>query len=174
MGVRFPSPAPTSLMSDLPYGFDSFVGRVVVWSRDDAIARIGFVDDEAPWRAPSGRAERALVSQLQRYFDNPRHQIKGARLLPASTRLQETFRALLLGTVAGELLSYATVAMLLGTSPRAVGGLCASNPYPIVVPCHRVIAKNGLGGYTGPHSARDNLALKRRLIDHERAAIAAS
>jgi len=48
----------------------------------------------------------------------------------------------------GEVISYGELAKALGTSPRAIGGAMKRNPYPIVVPCHRVVSKNGLGYYT--------------------------
>lgn len=155
-------------MDSAPYSCETFVGRLAVWSKDKTVTRVGFIDEDEPWRKPSNQTERAIISKFLHYFDNPRYLIKGVRLLPAPTDMQAAFRALLRATSVGELLSYATVAHLLGTSPRAVGGLCASNIYPIIIPCHRIIAKDGLGGYTGPYGADKNLAIKRRLIDHER------
>lgn len=170
MGVRFPSPAPPGMAA--PYSFESFVGRLGVWEEERTILQIGFLGKGEPHRKPSGRGEKSVVSQLQGYFEDPTRRVRlAARLLPPETDMQGAFRRLLGDTTAGELLTYSTVARMLGTSARAVGGLCASNPYPIIVPCHRVIAKTGLGGYTGPHDSRKNLALKRRLIAHERAAI---
>ncbi|MDV3104149.1 methylated-DNA--protein-cysteine methyltransferase [Thermococcus waiotapuensis] len=48
----------------------------------------------------------------------------------------------------GSVITYGALAKALGTSPRAIGGAMRRNPYPIVVPCHRVVAKNGIGYYT--------------------------
>jgi methylated-DNA-[protein]-cysteine S-methyltransferase len=48
----------------------------------------------------------------------------------------------------GEVITYGELARRLNTSPRAVGGAMMRNPYPIVVPCHRVVASNGIGNYT--------------------------
>jgi len=48
----------------------------------------------------------------------------------------------------GEVITYGELAKMLNSSPRAVGGAMRRNPYPIVVPCHRVVASNGLGNYT--------------------------
>jgi methylated-DNA-[protein]-cysteine S-methyltransferase len=49
----------------------------------------------------------------------------------------------------GETRSYGELAASIGSGPRAVGGACGKNPIPIVIPCHRVLAKSGLGGYSG-------------------------
>ena len=49
----------------------------------------------------------------------------------------------------GETRCYGDLAAAIGSAPRAVGGACGRNPIPIVIPCHRVLAKAGLGGYSG-------------------------
>jgi len=65
----------------------------------------------------------------------------------------------------GETLTYGDLAADLGTAPIAVGRACGRNPAPILVPCHRVVASDGsLRGYSEP----GGVALKRRLLDHER------
>jgi len=66
----------------------------------------------------------------------------------------------------GRTVSYGALARRLGTSARAVGGACRANPCPILVPCHRVVAATGLGGFAGDISGR-KLEVKRRLLRHE-------
>ena len=60
----------------------------------------------------------------------------------------------------GETRSYGDLAGVTGSAPRAVGRACGKNPIPIVIPCHRVLAKGGLGGYSG----EGGLATKQRLL----------
>ncbi|ADC69441.1 methylated-DNA/protein-cysteine methyltransferase [Methanocaldococcus sp. FS406-22] len=48
----------------------------------------------------------------------------------------------------GETLTYGDIAKKLNTSPRAVGMALKRNPLPLIIPCHRVVAKNSLGGYS--------------------------
>ncbi|ACX73566.1 methylated-DNA/protein-cysteine methyltransferase [Methanocaldococcus vulcanius M7] len=48
----------------------------------------------------------------------------------------------------GETVSYGDIAKKLNTSPRAVGVALSKNPLPLIIPCHRVVAKNSLGGYS--------------------------
>ncbi|WP_435065037.1 methylated-DNA--[protein]-cysteine S-methyltransferase [Halobaculum sp. EA56] len=64
----------------------------------------------------------------------------------------------------GETRTYGEVAADLDSAPQAVGAACGRNPIPLVVPCHRVVAADGVGGY----SAEGGPELKRRLLDHER------
>ena len=64
--------------------------------------------------------------------------------------------------------TYGELAKLLNSSARAVGGACRANPISLVIPCHRVVASNGLGGYGGA-TAGKRLAIKQWLLEHERA-----
>lgn len=67
---------------------------------------------------------------------------------------------------AGQVMTYGELAQQLNTSPRAVGNACRANPIPLVIPCHRVVAKSGMGGFAG---SQDGLPLKIKtwLLDHE-------
>lgn len=64
---------------------------------------------------------------------------------------------------AGATRSYLQIAREAGGSPRSVGGANAANPIPILIPCHRVVATNGIGGYSGG----EGLVTKRLLLDLE-------
>lgn len=66
----------------------------------------------------------------------------------------------------GQVASYGDIARLIGSAPRAVGQACGRNPLPIVIPCHRVVAGQGLGGFSLGRE-RDALAVKRWLLRHE-------
>ncbi|WP_266077069.1 methylated-DNA--[protein]-cysteine S-methyltransferase [Haladaptatus caseinilyticus] len=65
----------------------------------------------------------------------------------------------------GETRTYGDIAGTLDTAAVAVGQACGRNPVPVIVPCHRVVAANGLGGYSG--GTDDRLTLKKRLLDLE-------
>jgi methylated-DNA-[protein]-cysteine S-methyltransferase len=62
----------------------------------------------------------------------------------------------------GETATYGEIAEAVGTSPRAVGQAMARNPTPLVIPCHRIVSKNGLGGFT------PSVEIKRELLAMER------
>ena len=69
---------------------------------------------------------------------------------PAGSVFQRQVYRQLSNICFGEVRTYGEVAKTIPSSPRAVGNACASNPLPIIIPCHRVLAKSGLGGYSGP------------------------
>lgn len=67
----------------------------------------------------------------------------------------------------GKVKTYSEIARTLKTSPRAVGQAVKRNPLPIIIPCHRVVAKNCIGGYTVPHTLSqkiDGKSLKEKLL----------
>lgn len=68
----------------------------------------------------------------------------------------------------GQTRRYGELAAELGSGARAIGGACRANPLPIILPCHRVVATNGLGGFSGASGGK-KLDMKRWLLRHEHA-----
>jgi methylated-DNA-[protein]-cysteine S-methyltransferase len=109
-----------------------------------------------------------VATELEEYFAGVRHAFD----LPLDWRLSSGFRNAVLHHLAsdvgyGQTASYGTVARLAGNpkAVRAVGSACATNPLPVVVPCHRVVRSDGsMGGYLGGEDA------KRTLLNLEAAA----
>ncbi len=67
----------------------------------------------------------------------------------------------------GQVLTYGQVARGIGSAPRAVGQACGANWYPLVIPCHRVTATGGIGGFAR-HDGGFHQNVKRWLLQHER------
>ena len=108
-----------------------------------------------------------VASQLDEYFAGKRQEFS----VPLDWRLSAGFRNTVLRHLPeigyGQTASYAAVARLAGNpnAVRAVGSACATNPLPVVVPCHRVVRSDGaMGGYLGGPEA------KRLLLTLEAAA----
>jgi methylated-DNA-[protein]-cysteine S-methyltransferase len=74
----------------------------------------------------------------------------------------------------GETVTYGELAARSGTTvpARGIGSIMGANPIPIIVPCHRVVAGDGLGGYSGGREG-EGLLTKRWLLEHEGALPAA-
>ena len=150
--------------------FDSPVGVLEIEADKTGLRRLSFCSRRAPSasapRAPSPM-EKRIARQLQRYFDDPAWRIECPLHLAAATPFQQRVWKAIAATRRGQTLTYSEIAKRLHTHPRAVGGACRTNPVPIVVPCHRVIAKSGeLRGYTGPTKGR-GLKVKAWLLRHE-------
>lgn len=107
---------------------------------------------------------RRAADGLHRYFETG-DLPDDLPLAPAGTPYQQRVWACLRGIPRGEMRTYGEVARAAGGSPRAVGGANRANPIPILIPCHRVRAANGLGGYCGSDDSEGwGLAMKRRLL----------
>jgi methylated-DNA-[protein]-cysteine S-methyltransferase len=105
------------------------------------------------------------VEALRRYFETG--ELPGdLPLAAAGTPFQRLVWQRLERIPAGHTVTYDDLARELGTSARAVGGACRANPIPLLIPCHRVVARGGLGGYSGERGGAwaDK---KRWLLRHE-------
>ncbi|MBK5968843.1 hypothetical protein CCR91_08690 [Thiorhodovibrio winogradskyi] len=89
-----------------------------------------------------------LEREFRAYFCDPAHAF-GIALRLAGTAFQQRVWRALQGIPPGSVRRYGELATELGSSARAVGNACRANPCPIIVPCHRVVASRGLGGFAG-------------------------
>jgi methylated-DNA-[protein]-cysteine S-methyltransferase len=155
---------------------DTPVGTLLLATTDAGLVRVAYVGDDrdavlaALAAAVSPRILRAphrlqeAARQLDEYFGGTRTRFD----IPLDFRLSHGFRREVLGHLAGiaygRTESYAQVAQAVGNprAVRAVGSACATNPLPVIVPCHRVVRTDGsAGGYVGgPAAKRILLALE--------------
>ncbi|MBX9815793.1 MAG: methylated-DNA--[protein]-cysteine S-methyltransferase [Sphingomonas sp.] len=142
-------------------GIATPIGTVAIELEQGALARVTI--GGAVSRGTSALAIEAL-RQLEAWFAGERRDFD-LPLAPVPTPRGAELRAGLVAVGYGETLSYGALAKRLGSSARAIGQLCARNPLPIVVPCHRVLGANGVLGH---YSAGEGSATKAWLIAHER------
>jgi methylated-DNA-[protein]-cysteine S-methyltransferase len=140
-------------------------GRVGIRMRGETLAAVDLKPSIRGARAPSSAAARKVASALKRYFENPTFT-PSVRIAPGGTPFQRRVWRALRKIPPGTTVTYGALAQKLGTSARAVGGACRENPLPVVVPCHRVVAAGGAGGFMG-RSRGDALDIKSWLLLHE-------
>ncbi|KXV61476.1 cysteine methyltransferase [Acetobacter senegalensis] len=107
---------------------------------------------------------------LDKWFDDPK--ASGAfpfPLEPFGTPYQKKIWAALCAIPVGSVTTYQALAQQVGGSPRSVGQAVGRNPIPILIPCHRVVAQRGLGGYSGDGGIDD----KQWLLNLEEARLTA-
>lgn len=139
---------------------------------DGALVRFTFTEsvaDVLSWarahgelaRCSRGRADR-IADQVGAWFDQ-RCTTFDLPLAPRGTAFQQTVWAALRSIPFGEVRTYGAVAQTIGrpTASRAIGQANGRNPIALIIPCHRVVSAQGLGGYTG------GLDIKRALLEHE-------
>lgn len=157
---------------------DSPLGRLVLAATAEGLLSVSFHEPAVALEPVTQRVSRRVVEhrgrldtvrrELDEYFEGRRATFD----LRLDRRLSRGFRANVLSELErvrfGETVSYAELALRAGNpkASRAVGSAMATNPIPIVVPCHRVLRTGGkLGGYAG------GLDAKRWLLDHEGASV---
>jgi methylated-DNA-[protein]-cysteine S-methyltransferase len=140
---------------------DSPVGRLVLESDGDVLIGI--------WLPPQSKTPRGghdappvlkdTATQLEEYFAGERTEFDVPMELDGTAFQKEVWRELS-RIPYGKTISYGELARRVGRpkGPRAVGQANGKNPIPIIVPCHRVLASNGIGGYGG------GLPMKRTLL----------
>jgi methylated-DNA-[protein]-cysteine S-methyltransferase len=139
------------------------IGLIRIEGDDAQIHRI-VLEPSGPTRDGAGAAVRLAAEQLAAYFAG-RLRTFDLPVTAARTPRGEVLRAAIIGVGHGQTASYGELATLTRSSARALGQACARNPFPLVVPCHRVLQS---GGVLGPYSAGDGPATKRWLLDFER------
>ncbi len=142
------------------------IGQLTIDASDDVIVAIRWAD------APAGNGSPLLAEaarQLAAYFDG-RLSHFDLPVAPAGSPFETSVWSAMQEIPYGETRCYGDLAHRVGSAPRAVGRACGRNPIPIVIPCHRVLAKAGLGGYSGV----GGLATKQRLLALEGAAAIAA
>lgn len=134
----------------------------------DTLTRLDFLPVDAPPATRPDTRTRALADELDAYWRDPLHRFTLA-FAPAGTPFQLRVWQALLAIPPGAPLTYGALARQLGSAARAVGQACGANPLPILIPCHRVVAAGGLGGFMHAASGAP-LNVKAWLLDHERRA----
>jgi methylated-DNA-[protein]-cysteine S-methyltransferase len=132
---------------------------------DDEITAIDFLEPQ-PAQPPTAPLAAEAVRQLQAYLNDPAFEFS-LPLRPSGTPFQRKVWAQIAAIPPGRTDTYGQLAKLLKNAPRAVGQACGANPFPLVVPCHRVVAAGGgLGGFSR-HGGGFLLDVKRWLLNHE-------
>ena len=132
------------------------------------VTGIRFLAPSVPALAPRRNTIAYLACvQIQAYLDEPRFAFD-LPLRLSGTRHRLAVWESMQRIPCGETRTYGEIAREIGSSARAVGGACGSNPVPLVVPCHRVVGAGGsLGGFMGARAEGFELSVKRWLLAHE-------
>lgn len=140
-------------------------GPLGIRSAGAELSALIFLAPDSTLQAPENATARAAAVALQAWFDDPRLAL-ALPLRDCGTPFQRRVWAAISAIPAGQTRSYGELAKQLGSAARAVGQACGANPYPLIVPCHRVTSAQGLGGFAHT-SAGWLLETKRWLLHHE-------
>jgi len=137
-----------------------------VLCNEEEITRIDFLEPRLEL-APTTPLAAEATRQFKAYIADPGF-VFNLPLRPAGTEFQRRVWAQIAAIPSGQPQTYGQLAKNLRNAPRAVGQACGANPIPVIVPCHRVVGKAGLGGFAR-HTSGTHLDTKRWLLAHEHA-----
>ena len=140
---------------------NSPVGPLSVVIENNRITRLEW----AALSGPSHPVGEEAVAQLRAYFEGRLDRFD-LPMAPLKTAFQQQFAEALCAIPKGQTKTYGDLAKMLGVSAQAIGQACGANPIPVIVPCHRVLAQCGLGGFSGAGGVEAKVTLLR----HESAA----
>jgi len=147
------------------FSLQTQVGWLQVDGNQYFLTSAKFVFDEPSEDFGQGQLRDLALHQVTDYLNDAN---KGFDLpvMTKGTAFQQKVWTLLESIPVGQTWTYGKLARSIGSSPRAVGGACRRNPVALIVPCHRVVAAQGNGGYAGATSG-SNMQVKNWLLAHE-------
>ncbi len=148
--------------------YDTQVGVVGVLAGPGGVRATGWrLDTQGASNEPDETVQQA-IGQLREYFAGQRQEFDLILDLPDLEPATLAVLTALRRVPYGQTVTYGQLAQMSGTGlpARAIGSVMAANPLPIVIPCHRVVASDGLGGYSGGEPGKA-LETKRWLLENE-------
>lgn len=142
---------PTPILIDSPVGplgFDTVDGAITAlhWGQAGTLASCALADQ--------------VRAQIDAYFAGTLRDFS-LPLAPRGSVFQQAFYAALRAIPFGETRTYGDLAKELNVSAQAIGQACGANPIAILIPCHRVLGANNLGGFSGFGGVEAKVALLR-------------
>lgn len=108
---------------------------------------------------------KQAYEQIQQYLQQPATQFSNVLHQQQGTAFQQRVWQAIAAIPLGQVASYGQIASQISSGPRAVANACGANNIPLIIPCHRVVAQNGIGGFM--QGKEYGLSVKRWLLAHE-------
>jgi methylated-DNA-[protein]-cysteine S-methyltransferase len=133
----------------------------------ELVTHIEYLPRGAAALAPTNKLAAKVCRQIEKYLDDPQFEFDLPFEYRGTAFQQRVWRAIH-SIPSGKTLTYLDVARQLKSAPRPVGGACGANRLPLVIPCHRVVASGGIGGFMHARGG-EPIAIKQWLLKHENA-----
>lgn len=140
--------------------YHSPLGDIKITSTDSALKSLGFSAESVDVNGYVPPIVQEAITWLDSFFNGEEPPMRPA-MSPDGTEFQLRVWNELLKLKWNERITYGELTRRVGSHPRAVGQAVGRNPLPLLIPCHRVISANGIGGYT------PGIELKMRLLELE-------
>lgn len=155
--------------SDTPDIFSAIVpapfGAIGIRSTGDLLQELSYLPPQYKAKPATDKLSRKVAAQLAAYLKNP-DSVFDLDLPDVGTEHQRKVWSVINAIPRGTVLTYGEVAHKIRSAPRAVGQACGANGFPLIIPCHRVTATGGIGGFAR-HDGGFHQSVKRWLLQHE-------
>ena len=153
-----PSPQHDNFVINVPFG------AVSVNIQSEYVIGVELFPSPQQTHKATSQFAQYVTHQMSQYFQEPNSKLNIPYAL-AGTSFQKRVWNAISKIPAGKTLTYSELAQRVGSGPRAVANACGANKIPLLIPCHRVVAKNGLGGFM--QGVEGGLKIKEWLLAHE-------
>lgn len=148
-----------------PFGF------IGIRSSAECVRELVYLPPSFATQAPVNALAEKAMRQIERYFQQADFRFD-LPLAQGGTPFQRRVWQAIAAIPRGQVRTYGAVAKAIGSAPRAVGQACGANWFPLAIPCHRVTASGGLGGFSNHDDAAGfHVGVKRWLLAHEGVAL---
>jgi len=166
--LRYTSPMNTQHASDI---FSAIVpapfGAVGIRTENGQVRELVYLPPHFSEKDFTDATAELAARQVARYLQDADFHFD-LPLVTAGSAFQRTVWDAICAIPRGTVRTYGQVAKHIGSAPRAVGQACGANWFPLVIPCHRVTAAGGLGGFSNHDDEHGfHLSVKRWLLKHE-------
>ncbi len=142
-------------------------GAIGIRTEPGQVRELVYLPSHFNEKSPTDKLAELAAKQVEKYLVQPDYRFN-LPLASAGTPFQQKVWKVISEIPRGDVLTYGEVARIIQSAPRAVGQACGANWFPLVVPCHRVTATGGLGGFANHDDETGfHLNVKRWLLAHE-------
>ncbi|MEI7531853.1 MAG: methylated-DNA--[protein]-cysteine S-methyltransferase [Betaproteobacteria bacterium] len=131
---------------------------------------INYLSESQVLIAPQNTLSKEVIKQIKAYLKDPEFQFE-VPLSIQGTFYQRKVWEQISKIPTGQTITYGSIAKIIRSGPRAIGGACGANPFPLIIPCHRVVSAAGLGGFVKENKQGYYRDIKGWLLRHEKALV---
>ncbi len=140
-------------------------GAIGIRIEGDVLKELSYLPPQYKAKPAGDKLTKKVAMQVAAYLNNPDY-VFDLDLPEVGTEHQRKVWSIINAIPRGKVLTYGEVAHKIRSAPRAVGQACGANWFPLIIPCHRVTAMVGIGGFAR-HDGGFHQSVKRWLLQHE-------
>ena len=130
------------------------------------LSEVFYVAKSTPLLFAQNKLAENAIQQINQYFADPEFEFD-LPMIPKGSPYQNKVWQQIAKIPIGKVTTYGELAKKISSAPRAIGGACGANPYPLIVPCHRVVSATGIGGFAQQDEEGYHRNIKTWLLHHE-------